>query len=1073
MNRARQNRRALAMAAAAVVAAIPVNALAGESTNSSGDPTAQGIGTPAITISFSGQTALRTFNNSQGISTLQPNSSIMYNFGPTGASPVTYYASTSSAGYVQLAKKDFTTSDSGLGATSIATAPATQFHSALRVEWHEQGSVQGQFDLINDQIGYVSPDGGATGYISNLTSRGPSVANPTWINNTSFNAAATLNGHTLNGANFANTYDTSVYNRVTGRNLQNGQDRIQFSVGEYKTESLAKNGTASRAATPGTAGYGLGNPVLKTAANTIGLGVAGGRQQFYNESFANESTDKVDPNSTTNAHYASGPWNTAGAYNIDSKQISVTTVAYSANPGTGLSHINRGDSQWLLTTGRLRNGADFNVVIRANDAGQRVIPAISVGVDPSWSVGENDDGNTSTTANANAQKTLGADFRFSGKTSGTEARNAIAQSRLGFGPLSITETRGAASNAPVRALDVDFEHLTDTGNPADFIRSNFDNLVNHTNYGTAENPIYHPTYRGVLISHYNTIKAPRPDLLAAFQSANPGATAEQTQNWWNGLSSANTGIKGDPFGNVAAFINNITNSTGTAAAGITPASANNPADALFGSGFLIPGLLNYSRQFTGEPVTPVTLNPAQLAEQANVKANYGPLFTADGTSGSNAQTIGSSSFYGALNAAGAPAINGAIPITAKDSTGAAVPNGTVAPKGNYLFGNFNQDGRRDFASVKEAVNAALSLRKVDATGGAGAKSGIYTTDGGVGNGTVITSLSGSPGWATTANTKGDLIVLGDFNSDGAFDGKDVYLLARGAALSDNGSTDHLTTASGAVFADQVRNPNAKLNKNAALDYARAQTQAIVVDDGNNAARAFLRSSAQSTLQLSNDPTGANAFNKFDVNRDGLSNRQDAAIVDSFVGKDYRSLDNQLAAVVATNLNPAGTVFVGDPLLDVTTPRKSISLVDVELNDTGTITHVLSGGESDFQLIRLALGTSSLLDGDTDFNGTVDFTDLGNLLNSYNSSGNKWSTGDTDFNGLVDFTDLGNLLNVYNQSAILGFTIDANEFGLDAQAVSLLSDEGFTVVPEPSTFGVIGCVVGAGMLSRRRRARAGR
>src|SRR4051812_37026076 len=102
----------LAAAVAAAVQTIPgAVARAGTSTNTSG-PVQQGSSTgdpannyPAITISFSGQTALRTFNNSQGISTLQPGNSISLNFGPTGNIPVTYYASTTPGGYVQLAKK--------------------------------------------------------------------------------------------------------------------------------------------------------------------------------------------------------------------------------------------------------------------------------------------------------------------------------------------------------------------------------------------------------------------------------------------------------------------------------------------------------------------------------------------------------------------------------------------------------------------------------------------------------------------------------------------------------------------------------------------------------------------------------------------------------------------------------------------------------------------------------------------------------------------------------------------------------------------------------------------------------
>jgi len=79
------------------------------------------------------------------------------------------------------------------------------------------------------------------------------------------------------------------------------------------------------------------------------------------------------------------------------------------------------------------------------------------------------------------------------------------------GPLSLAEARGTASNAPVRALDIDWDHLTDSGNAGDFVRPTFDNIVNFT-------------YKGVLISHYNTIKAPNTTLLTNYLAANPGAT---------------------------------------------------------------------------------------------------------------------------------------------------------------------------------------------------------------------------------------------------------------------------------------------------------------------------------------------------------------------------------------------------------------------------------------------------------------------------------------------------------------------------------------------------------------------
>ncbi|MBC7783820.1 MAG: PEP-CTERM sorting domain-containing protein [Burkholderiales bacterium] len=972
MNRNSHHIVIFSAAAAVTSQLLATSALAGTSVNtSSGNVSKQGS-LDAITISLSGQVALRNWTSSPAISTLRPGGSSTYYFGPAGATPITYTATNTSDSYFQLGKQSFNSADVYSPANPHPTFPAdVEQHSGLRVEWHEQGSVQGLYDLVNDQIGYTTGVGG-TGIISNAAARGASVSNPTWVNGNQFTAGGSSNGHVLAGGNFADTYDSAVYERASGKNLSGAQNRIQFSQGEFKTENFALAGTPNKNRIPGQAGFGQGNPALLPAATPQGLGVAGGRQSFIPESSANLSTNKVNPESPAsgggaNATYATGPWNTAGANNIDSQQFAVTAVTYSANPGTGIHRINKGDGQWLLATGRLANGADFNVINRANDAGQRTVPAASVGLDPSYSVGENDDGNTSGTANSNAQRTLGSSFRLSGKTSGTDARNAIAQSRLGFGPLSISEARGASAALPIRVLDVDFVNQTDTGNLADFKAVNFDNVVNFD-------------YAGVLISHINTVKKPNQAALdsfknnpsnnaaiTAFQTANPSLTFEQAA--WAIILSSLTGIKGDQFGNVKTFTDNIIQSVGSGAT-VATASANNPADGLYSAGYLIPGLLNYKREYDGAPLTP---NSPNLAIQAAVKANYGPLFSADGTPGSNNQTrgTGANAFYGFLNPAGAPVINGTIPITAKDAAGASVGNTVIAPAGNYLFGNFNQNGSRDYAAVKEGINAAISLAKAEllaATPDASVGS-IYV--GGIANGTVITPNSGTPGWSqlNKANTKGDLIVLGDFNSDGAFDGQDVYRLARGASLSDAAGGDQLTAASGAAFSERVRNVNAKLNKNAALDDAHNATSAIGGNpDGANSARAFLRKTARAVLvgkpgaalpsgatlitstgagpTLVNtytfDAAGTNAFNKLDVNRDGKANFFDAAIVDGFNGQSYTNLDHQLNAVVATTVNDGGTIFYGtgatptDPTLDGTTARRQISLVDAELNDDAGI-----------------------------------------------------------------------------------------------------------------------------------------
>ena len=85
-----------------------------------------------------------------------------------------------------------------------------------------------------------------------------------------------------------------------------------------------------------------------------------------------------------------------------------------------------------------------------------------------------------------------------------------------------------------------------------------------------------------------------------------------------------------------------------------------------------------------------------------------------------------------------------------------------------------------------------------------------------------------------------------------------------------------------------------------------------------------------------------------------------------------------------------------------TTLRPISLVDVELNDTGKI------DTFDFGVVRQALGTA-LKNGDTDFNGTVNFDDYARIDDGFNSQSEpgfepKWSTGDFNSSGTIDFDD---------------------------------------------------------------------
>jgi hypothetical protein len=979
---------------------------------------------PAATISFSGQTALRTFDTTPGISELNPGTSIVLHDGTNGAA-VTYTAPNTSGEYFQLASPTFNTPD------YYPTSPTNNYgsnlaqDSAIRLEWHEQGSVDGEYDLINDEVGYT----GSTP-ISNPALRGPSSSNPTWINTNKFTAGGSTNGFTLDNSGtdlLAQTYNPAVYNQATGVNIQGGQNRIQFSVGEYKTEGLSVSGTPSPFAIAGSSGYGLGNPAIASASTYTGLGVGNVRQQFQPNSIVNESTNKVDPQ--TGQDYPTGPWNTAGSDNISSTQIAVTAVGFTANPGTGLAHLNLSDTQWLQTTGRLQNGAVFNFVARTVDTGQRIVAALNTGIDPSWAVGTNDDGNSTSSANATAQHSIGPSLRFDGKTAGSEAAKTVGNSRMAIGVLSLPETLQYSSGAaPLRNLNIDFNTADGySTNPSNFIKINFDSIisdgVNPINIpGDPNDGTVVPRYKAILISQYNTIKSPNlafqgdtASQWAAAQTFDP-STAETDST----PAGTVTGIKGDTTGDVAAFISNIFNSIGSGAHGLAANNSNgievnNPADNLFINGFLTPSLLNYSRTVDGGAVTPTTVSNALQTVQGQVESNYGSLFTADGSYGANSETIGNDATYGAngTGSTGSVAVNGAIAITAKDASGNAVSDGTLAPGGNYLFGNFNQNGVRDLSSVEQAVNALLSLYAVD-----GAKNSMFTSDGGVANSTVIPSLYGTPGWVTTStNTKGDLIALGDYNSDGRFDGEDLYLLAVGAPLTSANSSTGLN-ATYSTFADVVRDPTDVIRKNAALNYINNYLNNPTTYNATTAEALWVRQTAAAVLttsgvttaggvprnatalnttdpvtgleQFTYDPNGVNAFNPADVNRDGVVDFNDAVLADQYNGQSYTNLTQSLAATQQS------------PVSGVTEP---LSLVNVQQIDGESAI-----GAADLLAINSALTGS----GNTNWYaytlnksgpGTITWARTGGTVTVYSGAALQISSGSVHVSSTVDpFTD---------------------------------------------------------------------
>ena len=190
---------------------------------------------------------MRNFTISDGITFLTPGTSITLNSGP-GGTPVTYTAPTGFAVQFQLSQKDFT-----LPEDTAINPPANNIASmkGIRIEWHEQGSVEGIRELVDSQVDdsllnndiYNSTTGLGT-YVNRNKFAGPSPSGPT--------PPATLGGHLLD-----------VHpSTPTGRSAD-VQNRVQMAISDVSAkQGYSIAGTAAFNRTALQPGYGKGNPAL-------------------------------------------------------------------------------------------------------------------------------------------------------------------------------------------------------------------------------------------------------------------------------------------------------------------------------------------------------------------------------------------------------------------------------------------------------------------------------------------------------------------------------------------------------------------------------------------------------------------------------------------------------------------------------------------------------------------------------------------------------------------------------------------------------------------------------------------
>jgi len=105
-------------------------------------------------------------------------------------------------------------------------------------------------------------------------------------------------------------------------------------------------------------------------------------------------------------------------------------------------------------------------------------------------------------------------------------------------------------------------------------------------------------------------------------------------------------------------------------------------------------------------------------------------------------------------------------------------------------------------------------------------------------------------------------------------------------------------------------------------------------------------------------------------------------------------------------------------------------------------------------------------GDTNLDGSVDVTDLGNLASSYGATSSAlWVQGDTNYDGAVDVTDLGNLASNYGGHLATGPSAGGAEVMVAGTLATVAT--GGAAVPEPTALGLLG-IGAAGLFGGRRR-----
>ncbi|QDU35141.1 hypothetical protein KS4_32210 [Poriferisphaera corsica] len=568
------------------------------------------------------------------------------------------------------------------------TNPASSYWA---VQYRAVGSGNGLKDLVN--YGQVPATAAGDGELK--------WPDPGLINRTKFyDGGAVGQGNAANPGGMPYLSDPSgVY--------------IDVAVMDVPTKWFVTQGNASQArwnAAPTTAGYGLN----QTTSNATGGGVGNqeGGQANLLKSLGGLNTNTSAPDSNT----------------VFDNSIAWVPIAFIANHGTGIDadfngaadgNVKKTELQHLYVTGRMKNGENLVAVSRDSGSGTRNGAMNSLGVDPSWGVGDN-------VGQKHADKSndkLGDSFVSTNKNSSSRMEQTVRNHRLAVGYTGLA----GSSKAARESADNQYEVL---------------NIMNDTDGGTVYvRPVMTNDGQGAA---FNNIIW-NGDANTGWQIGGAETFATIGNPYANDINASNGSESSDPaMRNVqaAAYLRNILESIKAfSAAPGDPANEGTPGQFLATQYALLAAM----------EALPTVTDPGnfELQDPADVNTNLRntQFLPTEETLPGQYGDVGfgwvSERLTGAAYSDGVA--NGAHYVT-NDGTAVAynvkMVAGNAIHERNAIAGDFNNDGARTATDISAMVNAYENA-----------------------NDRAFLAINDS---------NAVLELLGDFNGDGNFDLADVH-----------------------------------------------------------------------------------------------------------------------------------------------------------------------------------------------------------------------------------------------------------------------------------------------------------